>query len=317
MTNKNRKRIIPRNKNFTLTNDNLAPYYKRLFRFVRMDDSMPVYRKTELTRELFMGLWQLERHMVKVSRIQDSLSNGQPIDWNQIENGIAYPETLLLTAYGMLKEKYENEQPVLDETFLREVHDSICEAFRIFYPKPLMEIHPKTATADEFFHRGNVRIHQGQYDEAFADFERANELRRDCDAIEYSLAQYWLQYGKNKLMALTWIDKAIKHLRNNSPLAGMFYHHLRTTICTGLKQYEEAVSSLQISTGALSFMIEKLDWRDGEAKLGRGTIFAEGIRASLSEAIEVSERLLALVNGNLMGQVQSILKTQRNLWKQL
>ena len=317
MTNKNRKRIIPRNKNFTLTNDNLAPYYKRLFRFVRMDDSMPVYRKTELTLELFLGLWGIERHMVKIGRIQDSLSNGLPIDWNQVENGIAYPETLLLTAYGMLCKKYENEQPVLNEDLLREIHDSICESFHIFFPKPLMEIGPKTATADEFFHRGNMRIHQGQYDEAFADFSKANELRRDCDAIEFALAQWYLQYGKNKLMALTWIDKAIAHVGNNSLLAEMFYHHLRLTICTGLKRYDEAVRSLQMCTGVIRYFIERLDWKDGQASLGKGTIFAEGIRQSLSEVIEESEKLLSLVNGNLMSQVQSVLKTQRKLWKQL
>jgi hypothetical protein len=51
--------------------------------------------------------------------------------------------------------------------------------------------------------------------------------------------------------------------------------------------------------------------------LGKGTIFAEGIRQSLSEVIEESEKLLSLVSGNLMSQVQSILKTQRKLWKQL
>jgi tetratricopeptide (TPR) repeat protein len=276
---------------------------------------MPVYRKTELTRELFMGLWGIERHMVKIGSIQDSLSNGQPIDWNQIENGIAYPEILLVKAYGMLKEKYENEQPVLNEDFLREVHDSICEAFRIFYPKQHREIDPKTA--DEFYHRGNVRIHQGQYDEAFADFKKANEMRPNFHVFEFVLAQYWLQYGKNKLRALIWIDKAISHLGNNSPLSEMFYHLLRITICTGLKRYEEATTSLQICTGVLSFMIEKLDWKDGEASLGKGTIFLEGIRTSLSEVIVVSERLFSLVNGNVLSQVQSLLKTQRNLWKQL
>ena len=315
MTNKNRKRIIPRNKNFTLTNDHLQPYYKRLFRFVRLDYSMPVYRKTELTSELFMGIWGIERHMVKISSIQDSLSNGQPIDWNLIENGIAYPETLLLTAYGMLKEKYENEQPVLNEGFLREVHDSICEAFRIVYPKPLMEIDPKTA--DEYYHRGSVRIHQGQYDEALADFKKANEMHPNNHIFEFALGQYWLQYGKDKLMALTWVDKAISHVGNDSLLAEMFYHHLRTTICTGLKRYQEAIRSLQFCTGVLRYFIERLDWKDGEASLGKGTIFAEGIRASLSETIEASERLLSLVSGNVLSQVQSVLKTQRKLWKQL
>lgn len=278
---------------------------------------MPVYRKTELTRELFMGLWQLERHMVRVSRIQDSLSNGQPTDWNQIENGIKYPETLLLTAYDMLCKKYETKHPVLNEDFLREVHDSICDSFHIFFPKPLMDIDPNTATADEFFHRGNMRIHQGQYDEAFADFKKANDMRRDCDAIEFALAQWYLQYGKDKLMALTLINSAISHVGNDSLLAEMFYHHLRTTICTGLKRYQEAIRSLQFCTGVLRYFIERLDWKDGQAALGKGTIFAEGIQQSLSEVIEESEKLLSLVNGNLMSQVQSVLKTQRKLWKQL
>ena len=104
---KSRKRIIPRNKDFTLDGDHIAPYYKRLFRFVRMDNSMPVLRKVEITPELFMGLWGIERHMVKIGLIQDSLSNGTKIDWNQVENEIVYPEPVLLAAYGLLKEKYE------------------------------------------------------------------------------------------------------------------------------------------------------------------------------------------------------------------
>jgi hypothetical protein len=65
-------------------------------------------------------------------------------------------------------------------------------------------------------------------------------------------------------------------------------------------------------------MIERLEWRCGEASMGNGvTLYAEAIRQSLSEAIEASERLLALVNGNLLSQVQSILRVQKKLWKQL
>ncbi len=86
-----------------------------------MDDSMPVYRKTELTRELFMGLWGIERHMLKVVRTQDSLSNAKPIDWDQVENEIDCPETVLLTAFGLLQERYEKVQPILNEDFLNEV----------------------------------------------------------------------------------------------------------------------------------------------------------------------------------------------------
>jgi len=68
-------------------------------------------------------------------------------------------------------------------------------------------------------------------------------------------------------------------------------------------------------TGVIRYFIERLDWKDGQASLGKGTIFAEGIRQSLSEVIEESEKLLSLVNGNLMSQVQGVLKTQRKLWK--
>ena len=65
-------------------------------------------------------------------------------------------------------------------------------------------------------------------------------------------------------------------------------------------------------------MIETLEWKNGHAAMEGGiTIFAEGIRQSLSEAIQASEHLLALVNGNLTSQVQSILRVQKKLWKHL
>jgi hypothetical protein len=61
-----------------------------------------------------------------------------------------------------------------------------------------------------------------------------------------------------------------------------------------------------------------MEWRNGEASTGNGvTIYADASRQSLSEAIEASERLLALVDGNLLSQVQNILRVQKKLWKQL
>lgn len=316
MTNKSRKRIIPRNKDFTLDGDHIAPYYKRLFRFVRMDNSMPVLRKVEITPELFMGLWGIERHMVKIGLIQDSLSNGTKIDWNQVENEIVYPEPVLLAAYGLLKEKYEKVQPVLNEDFLKEVYGSICDAVHAVYPKQHMQITPKTA--DEFYMRGNQRIFQCRYDEAFADFDTANRMEPNNAAYEFTLAQYWLRYGGDKVKALFWIDRAIQHLGDEDPLIQTIYHSLRTTITCALKRYGDSIKSHQICTSALCFMIERLEWRNGEASTGNGvTIYADAIRQSLSEAIEASERLLALVDGNLLSQVQSILRVQKKLWKQL
>ena len=316
MTNKNRKRILPRDKDFSLTGDRLKPYYKRLFRLVRMDDSMPVYRRTELSRELFMGLWGIEKHMLKVVRIHDSLSNGKEIDWDQVESEIDYPESVLLVAFGLLQEKYENCQPVLNEDFLREVHASICEAFYIVYPKQLMQINPKTA--DEFYMRGNQRIQQSKYDQAYADFEVANRLDPNNPTYEFILAQYWLRYGGDQMKASFWIDRAIQHDRDGSPLIQTIYQLMRMTITCALKQYDESIRSLQLCTDALSFMIEKLEWKNGHAETQGGvTIFAEGIRQSLSEAIQASEHLLALVNGNLTSQVQNLLKVQKKLWKHL
>ena len=316
MTNKNRKRILPRDRDFSLTGDRLTPYYKRLFRFVRMDESMPAYRKTDLTGELFMNLWGIERHMLKVVRIQDSFSNGKNIDWDQVENEIDYPETVLLTAYGLLKEKYENRQPVLNEDFLKEVHSSICDAFYIVYPQQLMQITPKCA--DEYYHRGTVRIHQSRYDEAFADFKKANEMEPNNYIYEFALAQFWLRYGADGMGALIWINKAILHLGEESPLIRTIYHLLRTTICATLKRYDESIRSLQLCTDDLSFMIDKLDWKNGHASAGDGiTIFAEGVRQCLSEAIEASEHLLALVSGTLSSQVRNSLRVQKKLWKQL
>ena len=316
MTNKNRKRILPRDKDFSLTGDRLSPYYKRLFRLVRMDDSMPVYKKTELSRELFMGLWGIEKHMLKVVRIQDSLSKGENIDWDRVENEIDYPETVLLTAYGLLQEKYENRQPVLNEDFLKEVHASICQAFYIVFPKQLMQITPKTA--DEYYMRGNQRISQSRYDEAYGDFKQANEMEPNNPVYEFILAQYWLRYGGDKVKASLWIDRAIQHDRDGSPLIQTIYQLMRVTITCALKQYDESIRSLQVCTGALSFMIEKLEWKNGHAEMEGGiTIFAEGVRQSLSEAIQASEHLLALVNGNLSSQVQSILRVQKSLWKHL
>ena len=316
MTHKNRKRILPRDENFSLTGDRLTPYYKRLFRFVRMDDSMPVYRKTELTRELFMRLWGIEKHMVKVVRIQDSLSKGRAIDWERIENEIDYPETLVFTAYGLLQEKYEKRQPVLNEDFLREVHASICDAFHVVYPKQLMQINPKTA--DDFYMRGNQRIFQSRYDEAFADFNRANEMEPDNPVYEFILAQYWLRYGGDKVKALFWIDRAIQHLGDENPLIQTIYHSLRTTITCSLKRYVDAIQSLQLCTDALSFIIETLEWKNGHAAMEDGiTIFAEGVRQSLRETIQASEHLSALVNGDLLSKVRNILRIQKKLWKQL
>ena len=316
MTNKNRKRILPRDKDFSLTGDRLSPYYKRLFRLVRMDDSMPVYKQTELSRELFMGLWGIEKHMLKIVRIQDSLSKGQTIDWERIENAIDYPEPVLLTAYGLLQEKYENRQPVLNEDFLREVHSSIYDAFYIVYPKQLMMIDPKTA--DDFYMRGNQRIFQSRYDEAIADFNKANEMEPGNPVYEFILAQFWLRYGGDKQRALFWIDKAILHMEEDNPLTQTIFHLLRTTITCALTRYQDAIKSLQTCTDALSFMIEKLTWTNGSASMGDGiTIFAEGLRQSLSEAIEGSEHLLALGHCDLLCQVQSILRVQKKLWKDL
>jgi hypothetical protein len=78
------------------------------------------------------------------------------------------------------------------------------------------------------------------------------------------------------------------------------------------------VKSLQIATGTLCFLIERLDWKDGEASLGRGkTIYAEGIQASLSQEIQNAEHLLTRVDSVLASQVQEILGTLKKLWKQL
>ena len=316
MTNKNRKRILPRDENFSLTGDRLSPYYKRLFRLVRMDDSMPAYRKTELSRELFMGLWGIEKHMLKVVRIQDSLSKGENIDWDRVENEIDYPQSVLLAAYGLLQEKYENRQPVLNEDFLKEVHASICQAFYIVFPKQLMQINPKTA--DEFYMRGNQRISQSRYDEAYGDFKQANEMEPNNSVYEFILAQYWLRYGGDNVKASFWIDRAIQHLGDDSPLILTIYHLMRTTITCALKRYDDSIRSLLLCTDALIFMIENLEWQNGHATMEGGiTIFAEGIRQSLSESIQASEHLLALVNGTPLNQVQSLLRIQKKLWKHL
>jgi tetratricopeptide (TPR) repeat protein len=316
MKNKSRKRIIRSDKDFTLDGNHLQPYYKMLFRFVRMDNSMPVLRKVEITPELFMGLWGFERHLLKIIKIQDSLSTGQPINWEQVERGIWYPKALLRTAYQVLKEKYETERPVLNEEFLREVHDSICSAFHIIYSNPREESVSKSA--DGIYNRGNQRIFQKKYEEALADFTRANELEPNNHLFELALAQFWLRYGGDNQRACVWIDLAILHIGNNSPLEQAYYHLLRATILCGLKRYEEATRSFQICTGALSFIIERLDWKNGEASLGEGiTIYAEGVRDNLSEAIEATAHLLTLVNGGLANQLQSILRVQKQLWKLL
>jgi len=316
MANKNRKRILPRNKNFTLDGDHATPYYKRLFRLVRQDDSMPVYRRTELTPELFMGLWGIERHMLKVSRIQDSLSNGMEIDWDQVESEIGYPEAVLVEGYRLLVEKYEETKPVLDQDFLKEVHDAICHGFSIVFPKPVLQIKPRTA--DQFYQRGTQRIFQSRYQEAIADFNRANEMEPNNPVFEYALSQYWLRYGGDNSRAAFWIERAILHLGNDNPLLQSIYYLLKTTITCALKRYEEATRSLQISTGALSFMVEKLEWNHGRAELQSGvTILGEGLRQCLRETIQASEQLIALVSQDLLGQVQSLLRAQRQLWKQL
>ncbi len=195
-------------------------------------------------------------------------------------------------------------------------HGSICEAYYAVYPNQLLQIILKNA--DDFYHRGNVRIHQSRYDEAFADFKKANEMEPNSHVIEFALAQFWFRYGGDKRRALIWINKAISHLGNESLLVQVIYQHLKTTICCGLKRYDEAVKSLQICTSALSEMIERLEWKNGQAAMEGGiTIFGEGVRQSLSEAIEASEHLLALVNGNLLDLVQSILRVQKKLWRQL
>jgi len=316
MKNKDRKRIIPRNNNFTLDGNHLQPYYKRLFRFVRMDDSLPVHKKVEITPELFMGLWGIERHLLKIIKIQDSLSNGQPIDWEQVEEGIAYPETLLLRAYQILKEKYETEQPVLNEEFLKEIHDSICSAFHIIYPNPRKGSVPKSA--DGFYNRGNQRIFEKKYDEALSDFSRANELEPNNHLYEFTIGQYWFRYGHDCQTALTWIDKAISHIRSGDIFELICYHELRLEICSAIGEYYKSVKSLQIATGTLCFLIERLNWKDGEASLGEGkAIYAEGIRVSLSQAIQNAEHLLTRVDSVLASQVQEILGTLKKLWKQL
>jgi tetratricopeptide (TPR) repeat protein len=316
MKNKNRKRNLPRNQDFTLDGDHIAPYYKRLFRFVRMDNSMPVLRKVEITPELFMGLWGIERHLLKIIKIQDSLSTGQPIDWEQVEEGTAYPETLLRRAYQILKEEFGTEQPVLNEEFLREIHESICSAFRIVFPKPCKESAPKAA--DGFYNRGNQRIFQKRYEEALADFTRANELEPNNHLYEFSIGQYWFRYGHDSQTALTWIDKAISHIRSDDIFELICYHELRLEICSAIGEYHKSVKSLQIATGTLCFLIERLDWKDGEASLGRGkTIYAEGIQASLSQEIQNAEHLLTRVDSVLASQVQEILGTLKKLWKQL
>ena len=186
MSNKDRKRIIPRNRDFKLSGDRLEPYFKRLFRFVRSDGSVPVYKNVNLTFELFTEIWGLERHLVRLERILDVTFSGKHTDVTEITNETNYPETLLLRAFHIERENHATGKVVVNESLLREIHNSIQEAFDLEFPRTPVEFIPREA--EEFYHRGNNRIFQAQYDKAIADFMQANELEPDNPVFEFAVA---------------------------------------------------------------------------------------------------------------------------------
>jgi tetratricopeptide (TPR) repeat protein len=277
---------------------------------------MPVYRKVELTRELFNEIWGLERHLVRLERIEGNAFSGQNIDANQINSETDYSETLLLTALGIVKENHDNGEAILDEYLLREIHQAIQDAFSTMYPHVSTESIPREA--DEFYHRGNTRIAQTRYDEAITDFVQANKMKPNNPVYEFAIGQYWFQYGHVNQTALLWTDKAISHLDAEAVCERVFYNELRTDICTDQGNHKEAIRSLQTSTEHLRFLVEALEWKNGEASLGEGRImYAEGVQHSLSQATESAEQLLTLVDATVVPHLQAILKILRKLFKQL
>ena len=120
------------------------------------------------------------------------------------------------------------------------------------------------------------------------------------------------------MTALIWIGKAISHLPEDGVFESVFFHQLNVNICTNLKQYEEAIRSLKINVVTLRFVVEDLHWQNGEASLGEGrTIYAEGVRCSLSEVGRSAIILLNLVNPSVVPRVQSIVNALVKLTKQL
>ena len=316
MTNKNRKRIIPRTKDFTLTGDYLEPYFKRVFRFLRNDDTMPVYGKVELTPDLFMEIWELERHLIRLQRIEDTAFGGQKINADQINGETDYPESLLLKAFSLVKEKHEDEQVVLNESLLREIHQGVQEAFSELYPHIPTEFLPRDA--EEFYNRGNVRIHQARYAEAIADFVHAAQMDPLNPLYEFALAQFWFRKGKDNQSALLWIDSAISHLDADALCERVYYFQLKVDICIALREYGTAIESLHMSMQTLRFVIEDLQWENGEASLGEGRwVFADGVRCSLGNAAESAEQLLNLVDALVGHHLQSVLQVLVRLRKNL
>jgi len=281
-----------------------------------MDDSMPVLQKVDLTLDMFLKVWDAERYLLRLQRIADVMECGKDCDAEQMNSELDYPEPLLLTAFALVKEKYENEQVLLNEELLREIHQAIQDAFSILYPHIPTEFIPREAY--EFYNRGNIKIHQSRYQEAIADFTQANEMEPNNHIFEFALAQYWFRYGHDNVIALIWVDKSVSHIPEDSVFERVFYHQLKVDICTPLREYGKAILSLQTSIENLRSLVENLEWNNGEASMGEGkTIYAEGVRQSLAQATDSAKQLLNLVDATEVSQVETVFRVLRKLFKQL
>jgi len=164
-----------------------------------------------------------------------------------------------------------------ERRFSREVHDLICDSFHTFFPKPLMEIDPKTATADEFFHRGNVRSIRGQYDEPSTVSQKRTNAR-DCDAIEFAMAQWYLQYGKTSWWRSHGLIRRFRMLKQLTT-CGNVLPSTWGSLMYWLEAIRRGGQSLQMCTGVFVILLRG-SIEGCEASLGKGTIFAEASNKS-------------------------------------
>jgi tetratricopeptide (TPR) repeat protein len=318
MKNKNRKRIIPRNKDFTLDGDYLKLFSKRLFRFLLIDKSVPAYQWVEFNQQLYSEIVCHDRHLYFLRRIHGDLRNGREFDWNDINELAGYSPEVHLSVYNRLKMKYKNRTFVLDYEFIYHFCEVLIDEHLKWISVPVIDADARSA--QEYLHRAYDRSRNDRLDEAYQDFLKAIELDPDKGEYQYGLAQFLFRHRRDYVKALKWVDSAIAKSNPHRPHEDILSHLLRAEICATLGMGSQVLSSLENATSILRHFLTELDWdENGEALLDGGiTLYAEGVRSHLKVTIEVSEKIANMMGaGTIQKQVQVILNEQRKLLKLL
>ena len=250
-----KRRIIPRNPFERPDDGDASRFARRVFRLMRKDPSVPVYREIEITEDILRAISDFEAIAIAVEIIDADLRKDGVVHWDALPKREEEPAEIIAGALAALRAEYGDRKPRLDALFIERAHDAI----QLQYVKEFLALCDHPTTAQEWYHNANIHSSHGDRLSALLCYGMALSLAPDNPIFLFGRAQCHFMHGHDARSAKTDIESAMLHTRPTNYYRLLVQHLLRAKVYNALANIPETLNSMGASVEIFRHLLEDFE----------------------------------------------------------